>query len=380
MLVATLLAVGAFLLPQELPLEWYPLNHPGPDIHLLELTFAARQDGEVKITYDTGRGFNDVEAIRLPVSTSRTPYTYTFPLPDAPLQGLRLHPLPDGGELEFTNLRIINRDGAEIRRFHRGHLAPIWGLAAITPAAGGWILKSNPGVKDPVVQLLMAAPEVPRGMKGRNLRRCLLSTGYVAGMLGLILLTAFTMTERPTTWRGLAAPVAFLGLLAVLFAAVANRGLIRNAIQHAGFRAPAVAPGLFLELDLASERPSLAQLFWDTGSGLSESESQRINLEPQSGRQTLRFALPPRELRHLRFDPATGDDRLTFSALRVTDQAGRTRAVLPPESLEAERDIAALRLTAEGLRVQTQPGAHDPILRLSPAAVAAINGQRRAAP
>ena len=45
-------------------------------------------------------------------------YTYTFPLPDAPLRHLRLDPFVSGaGEFTITNFRIINRRGEEIHRF-----------------------------------------------------------------------------------------------------------------------------------------------------------------------------------------------------------------------------------------------------------------------
>ena len=52
LLFAAALAAGAFLLPQEVPLEWYPLNNPGTDINYLEISCAANVTGNVEICSD----------------------------------------------------------------------------------------------------------------------------------------------------------------------------------------------------------------------------------------------------------------------------------------------------------------------------------------
>ena len=48
-LLAVLAAAGAFCLPQKVkvPLEFYPLNHPGDDILYLEITCASDKAGFV---------------------------------------------------------------------------------------------------------------------------------------------------------------------------------------------------------------------------------------------------------------------------------------------------------------------------------------------
>ena len=132
-LCIAVLAAGAFFFPQEVPLEWYPLNNPGSDINYLEITCAANQGGTMQIFYDTGRGTNELDSFQWPISPTTQSYTYTFPLPDAPILGLRLDPVGLGGMLSIRQMRIINRRGDEIRRFTMGSFYPNNQIAAIAP-------------------------------------------------------------------------------------------------------------------------------------------------------------------------------------------------------------------------------------------------------
>ena len=70
------LAIVGFLLPQEVPLEWYPLNEPGTDINYLEIACASDKTGEVQIYYNLTHGFNALNSIRIPISP--TTQTYIF--------------------------------------------------------------------------------------------------------------------------------------------------------------------------------------------------------------------------------------------------------------------------------------------------------------
>lgn len=115
-LLAVLAAAGAFCLPQKVkvPLEFYPLNHPGDDILYLEITCASDKAGFVTIWYDTTEGLNEFDSFRWAISPTHQAFTYTFPLPDAPIVALRLDPPAYGGTLTVTQLRIVDRKGREI--------------------------------------------------------------------------------------------------------------------------------------------------------------------------------------------------------------------------------------------------------------------------
>ena len=122
---AFIIAAAAFFIPQEVPLEWYPLNNPGTDINYLEISCSSDKDGWVQIFYDATRGMNELNSIRFPIGPSEQSFTYTFPLPDLPITELRLDPPSDGAKLFVRQMRIINRRNEEIRRFTRDSLLPL---------------------------------------------------------------------------------------------------------------------------------------------------------------------------------------------------------------------------------------------------------------
>jgi hypothetical protein len=312
--------------------------------------------------------------------------------------------LAKGGELTIRQMRILNRRGEELRRFTRDMVQAQHEIAAISPTAEGWKLVSTADATDPLTRVGLASPIIPAGKDHRNLLRCLLSTGYLAGMLLILLLAVFFTFHRPvinstpskqskpslvetplndpgtgspehkSVWYALFAQVGFMAIIAVLFATVGNRGLIRNSVHYARYIRPAIAPGRRLEFDLVSSSPATAQLFWDTGRGYSEAESVRQKYEPHQGLQVLRFPLPDRTLRALRFDPRdNGGGRLDIRGIRVVDAGQRTRAVLPFDSFRPAHDIEEIK-TADGqLNVSISSGAKDPMLEFVPDALARIN-------
>lgn len=370
---AALLALVGFLLPQEVPLEWYPLNQPGTDINYLEISCASNVHGDVEIRYDVGRfGNRPIDNIRWPVTPTTQTYTYTFPLPDAPIVELRVVP-PVGGELTIRQMRIINRRNEEIRRFTYDLFRAERDIAGITPSPEGWKLIALPGGTSPSTRIELFSPIIPVGKDHRNLLRCLLSTGYLTLMLWILLLAVLFVFYRPPGWRDLAVHLLFMASIAAMFALVGNRGLIRNSLHYARFVTPALPPGLKLELDLVSSGPSPAQLFWDLGRGMNGEDSLPLEHEPHSGLQTLRFALPAQSIKALRLDPRDNPGSVLIRGIRLIDAGQRTQAVLPLDSLQPEREIAALSLGDDGLTIQTTPDSQDAITSFSPPAVEMIN-------
>ena len=370
---AALLALLGFLLPQEIPLEWYPLNNPGTDINYLEISCAANVTGEVLIAYDLARhGHRPIDTIRWPISPTTQTYTYTFPLPDAPIVEMRVLP-PKGGELTIRQMRIINRRNEEIRRFTYDLFRAERDIAAITPLPEGWKLIATPAGAAPSTRIELFSPIIPVDKDHRNLLRCLLSTGYLTLMLWILLLAVLFVFYRPSGWRDLTVHLVFMAALAAMFALVGNRGLIRNSIHYARYVAPVIPPGLKLEFDLTSSAPSVAQLFWDTGRGFNEAESVRQNYEPHPGQQTLRFALPNQPVKSLRFDPRDNEGGVEIRGIRLIDAGQRTRAVLSLDSLQSVHDIAKLETQANSITIQTVPGSRDAITTFSAPALEIIN-------
>jgi hypothetical protein len=236
-LLAAAVAAVAFLMPQEAPLVFYPLNNPSRGILLLQITCGSTVEGTTRFYLDTGAGFDEDASIRWPVAPTSQPYTYTFPLPDAPLLGLRLAPFASGqGEFTVTNLRIIERQGKEVRRFTIDDLRQLKQIKGVVPVPGGWRLVA--GGDNPSACLDFPAPIVPDGMNLRNLQRCLLSWGYLALMLWIILLAVYFALVRGCPFREVAKAAVFLAGIALLFSFVGNRRLIKDSVHYANFRPP----------------------------------------------------------------------------------------------------------------------------------------------
>lgn len=232
--LAALVAIIAFWLPQEVALEYYPLNNPSSGLQYLEIKCAADVRSRTQVFLDIGRGFNEQDTIGWPIGPSEETFTYIFPLPDAPLFRLRLDPITSGtGEFTITRFRIINRREEEILRFSREQFTKLRQVSAVVPTADGWKLVMKDS-HDPQVLLPLKRPLIAEGMNERNLKRCILSTSYLALMLWIILLAVyFAFRVRGEGLRSTVRTMAFLLFLACCFAFVGNRGLIRNSIRYA---------------------------------------------------------------------------------------------------------------------------------------------------
>jgi hypothetical protein len=211
-------------------------------------------------------------------------------------------------------------------------------------------------------------------MNGRNLQRCLLSWSYLALMLWILLLAVYFVLVRQRDPRAMVRAAGLLALVSLLFSAVGNRGLIKEAVRCARWPAPSIEPDLDLHVDLTVKSPSPAQLFWDIGRGFNQEDSCWRDYEPHPGLQTLRFPLPPgRFIRALRFDPLLSAGEIRIRGIRLVDHARRTRLRLTPSTLRAENEIASVEEEDGQTVIRTQPRAIDPILLFAPAEMTAIN-------
>lgn len=380
LVIAFAVATGSFALPQQFPLEFYPLNNPSSGLHYLEITCAGNALDQVQVFFDTGRGVNEFDSVRWPMGASEQAYTYTFPLSDAPIREMRIDPLSKGGSLTIRQMRIIDRSGTQILRFTKDQFIPLHQIAAISSVADGWKIVAATSADDPYARIDLYSPLVPRGMNHRNLLRSIYSWSYLGMMLWILLLAVLFTFHRPRGWRDLLSHVSFMAAIALMFSAVGNRGLIKNSYHYSRFVPPAIKPGLQLEIDLRIDHPAYAQLFWDTGQGFNENESLHRDYEVHTYLQTLRFPLPATPLKDLRFDPLDGEAQVDIREIRVVDAGNRTRAIVPLESLRFHQDILSHTLrrdTMETLEVKTQPGRKDPIILFSPETISQINQLRQ---
>jgi hypothetical protein len=156
-------------------------------------------------------------------------------LPDAPIVALRLDPPAHGGTLTITQMQIVDRRGHEIRRFTRNMFIPLYQIAAIALVSNGWNITSTLDGIEPKTDIAVVTPILSAGMNSRNLQRCILSTGYLALMLWILLLALLLTFHRPPNTKSVLTRICFMAVLALLFSLAGNRRLIRDAIHYALF-------------------------------------------------------------------------------------------------------------------------------------------------
>jgi len=130
-------------------------------------------------------------------------------------------------------MRIVDRRGREIRRLTKDMFVPLYQIAVIASVSNGWNITSTLDGIEPKTGIAIATPILSANMNNRNLQRCLLSTGYLAMMLWILLLAVLFAFYRPTNARSALTRIGFMAVLALLFSLAGNRRLIRDAIHYA---------------------------------------------------------------------------------------------------------------------------------------------------
>lgn len=117
----------------------------------------------------------------------------------------------------------------------------------------------------------------------------------------------------------------------------------------------------YLQLLIKSSVTTNAQVFYDTGNGLSEDESRIQPLQEGGTFRSVRYSLPDRPIHLLRFDPiASGGGKVILRKAELVNSEGTVEQTLPLETLQPANDIASMQLTDEGLVIETLPSAKDP--------------------
>jgi hypothetical protein len=117
-----------------------------------------------------------------------------------------------------------------------------------------------------------------------------------------------------------------------------------------------------LEASMTSTSPGVVVLYYDSGSGFSESAVTRVNLTKSDTPLTYRLALPPGTYRSFRFDPIDREAGLSIASLRVTGLGGRVIRPIALSELKPAHQIQALRPHGDRLDVVVEPGTNDPQL------------------
>ncbi len=151
-------------------------------------------------------------------------------------------------------------------------------------------------------------------------------------------------------------PSPIVWLAALVFSVVVTLPLMPFASD--------TAPRHRFEIELTSTQFGIAQLFYDTGAGLSEQASQRVELVPGAPRQ-VRFDLPSGRYRALRFDPTDRPGVITLARATIVSPAGTVVRRFGPDDFRATQAIDRVERDGDRLTVTPSPGSSDPIMEIA---------------
>jgi hypothetical protein len=117
-------------------------------------------------------------------------------------------------------------------------------------------------------------------------------------------------------------------------------------------------------MTLESSVPVETQLFYDTGRGFNEKESDRKVIYQAGVPVTLYFELAGVNIRALRFDPSRSQATIRIHEI-ILKYHGAEPFKVPLDSLSPVKDIRSLRYDGKVLTVETAEGGEDPILGLT---------------
>jgi hypothetical protein len=141
--------------------------------------------------------------------------------------------------------------------------------------------------------------------------------------------------------------------------AVAGLAVAAAYVADSGVPQPA------LVVEIRADTAGMAQVFYDTGAGMSEAESAIVPVAASEAYARVYFPLPDREIRALRFDPLTGAGSFSVRRVFVVDGFGGVMKEFAPEDLTALNQIATRVARGSEVHFSTALGANDPMLQIA---------------
>jgi hypothetical protein len=164
----------------------------------------------------------------------------------------------------------------------------------------------------------------------------------------LLLLTPSRL-EAMARWAGAHGRLARVVATALLVAAA---GL---AFASLATRLPLAV----LEVTMRSTVDGAAELYVDSGAGVSGVERERRAVRARDGWVTHAFPLRVRRVEQLRFDPMVHAGAVEVRRVTLRERSGAMRE-FQPAAITPLHDLAPLELTESGVRLTALPGATDP--------------------
>lgn len=133
-----------------------------------------------------------------------------------------------------------------------------------------------------------------------------------------------------------------------------------------------------LELELATDVTGFVQVYYDSGNGFREEDSNRVRIRASATAERVRLPLPTATLRALRFDPIDHAGNVRLRNAQIVGANGETRHRLNPADFSALQQIESLAIDGEELRFATT--GNDPMFSVQLGSDIALVSQYRFLP
>jgi hypothetical protein len=117
-----------------------------------------------------------------------------------------------------------------------------------------------------------------------------------------------------------------------------------------------------LSVDIKAEKPDIAQLYFDVGSGLSEANSTRAKLIGDGDYEQIQFSIPDGDIKMLRLDPLTKPGFVLIRSMHI--KYGDSLFYLPLKEVSPSGQILKSEYRDSMLYVETTLDGFDPQLML----------------
>jgi hypothetical protein len=345
-----------------------------------------------QLFYDIGRGINEADSVRLPVTASNAYSLLHLPLPNATIRALRFDPLTGPGTFSVRRAYITDSYGSVNRQFALKDLAASNQIATRTDTRSGVKFSTVPTANDPFVQIALSDPLNPSLSAWKATTRISVQiaasvlvtvltaavyfvarrVGGIARELGANERTPCSSTRRVSRFQqALIRVQAFVRLRRGRFeTGVARRvcaRLVLGCVIALALMVPLSARlggGLdqyTIAITMQSRNPGHLQVFYDTGEGsYTEARSASVPLQVSDQPHEYRLRLPPGRYRGLRIDPGTREGRYVIREAVILAPDGSVHADIPLARLSYAYQLSVVESSEDRLVVEAAPGSNDP--------------------
>jgi hypothetical protein len=117
-----------------------------------------------QLYYDVGRGMNEVDSVRIPVSQSTGLSSLRFPLPHQTIRAIRFDPIDGPGTFSVRRAYVVGAFGRTLRQFASNDLTALSQIATRFDGMQEVVFSTVSNANDPMLQIALTNPLQPAGL------------------------------------------------------------------------------------------------------------------------------------------------------------------------------------------------------------------------